>query len=52
MRELHKVVRSPLYWLISCLTIWTSYWTAADIASAATPTIATSMCGHWPPVSE
>lgn len=45
-KEPHKVDRSPLYWLISCLTIWTSYWKAADIASAATPMIATSTLDH------
>ncbi len=35
------------YWPISCLTISTSYWKAETIASAAMPTIATSMCDRW-----
>ena len=38
---------TPRYWLICCLTTSSSYWRAGDIASAAMPTTAISMCDRW-----
>ena len=46
-REPHQTVRSPLCYQTFRWTTWTGSWNAADIASAATPTTATSMCGRW-----
>ena len=46
-RGQRKVVRSPPCYQIFCWMTSTRNWDAGGIASAATPTIATSMCGRW-----
>jgi site-specific DNA recombinase len=38
---------TPPCWPIFCWTISTGNWSAGVIASAVTPTIATSTCGRW-----